>query len=312
MTLSQYIRENTSDGTDIARVLIDVMEGRLGGAKISHRLTAARLLTIYGHKDADDFIADNTPDVPDEKWGQRVRVEIDPAISSYIKQRSDGGREICLFLIEVVQGKVEGIHVGHRVWAAKELLNRAYGKSQSPALPKSPGPKTPGRPTNGTRRKRPQTPEAAAFEARVAERVAASRPAPHDDTGASQYSDTGAAQSESAHQPEPEASGNFDPEVYRASSRCIDPNFDPMLAATDRRLLHDLRRLRGHQLPVSRRPQRSRLQPQRPPLLTIPLSLRACPVLDTGERVGVRVKVMRSSPVRTKKRVRRDRQRRPS
>ena len=143
MTLSQYIRENTNDGHNIARVLIDVMEGRLDGARISHRLTAARLLTIYGHKDAADFIADNTPDVPDEEWGERVRVTIDPAISSYIKQRTDGGREICLFLIEVVQGKVEGIHVGHRVWAAKELLNRAYGKSQSRPLPKPPGSKTP-------------------------------------------------------------------------------------------------------------------------------------------------------------------------
>ena len=233
MTLSQYIRENTNDGHNIARVLIDVMEGRLVGAKISHRLTAARLLTIYGHKDAVDFIADNTPDVPDEEWGERVRVTIDPAISSYIKQRTNGGREICLFLIEVVQGKVEGIQVGHRVWAAKELLNRAYGKSQSRSLPKPPGSKTPGRSTNGTRRKRPQTPEAAAFEARVAERIAASRPAPHDDTGAAQYSDTGGTQPEPAHQREPEASGNFDPKVYRAASRCIDPNFDPMLAASD-------------------------------------------------------------------------------
>ena len=251
MTLSQYIRENTNDGHNIARVLIDVMEGRLDGARISHRLTAARLLTIYGHKDAADFIADNTPDVPDDEWGERVRVTIDPAISSYIKQRTDGGREICLFLIEVVQGRVEGIHVGHRVWAAKELLNRAYGKSQSRPLPKPPGSKTPGRSTNGTRRKRPQTPEAAAFEARVAERLAASRAAQHSATEAAQSGPTHQpfASAHAPVRPEPvegrsipptqsetaqsEASGNFDPKVYRAASRCIDPNFDPMLAASD-------------------------------------------------------------------------------
>ena len=29
MTLSQYIRDNTNDGHNIARVLIDVMEGRM-------------------------------------------------------------------------------------------------------------------------------------------------------------------------------------------------------------------------------------------------------------------------------------------
>ena len=145
MTLSQYIRDNTNDCHNIARVLIDVMEGRLDGTKISHRLTAARLLTIYGHEDADDFIADNTPGVSDEEWGERVLVEIDPAISSYIKQRSDGGREICQFLIDVVKGEIEGIHIGHRVWAARELLNRAYGKSPSRPIPKSPG-------SNSTRR----------------------------------------------------------------------------------------------------------------------------------------------------------------
>ena len=61
MSLSQFIRDNTDDGRNIARLLIDVMEGRLDGAKISHRLTAARLLTIYGYEDAPDFIADNIP-----------------------------------------------------------------------------------------------------------------------------------------------------------------------------------------------------------------------------------------------------------
>ena len=48
------------------------MEGRLDGTKISHELTAARLLTIYGHKGAADFITDNIscshhgdPEAPD-------------------------------------------------------------------------------------------------------------------------------------------------------------------------------------------------------------------------------------------------------
>ena len=251
MTLSQYIRDNTNDGHVIARVLIDVMEGRLDGTKISHRLTAARLLTIYGHKDADDFIADNTPDVPDEQWGERVRVTIDPAIASYIKQRTDGGREICLFLIEVVQGKVEGIQVGHRVWAAKELLNRAYGKSHSRSLPKPPRSKTPRRSTNGASRKRTPTPEDATFEARVGKRAAVSSLAQHSDTEDTQSGLTHQPFA-SAHVPvrpepveghsipptrsepaQPEANENFDPNVYRAASRCTDPNFDPMLEATD-------------------------------------------------------------------------------
>ena len=63
------------------------------------------------------------------------------------------------------------------------------------------------------------------IESRVAERVVAGKPAP--------YSDTGTTQPEPAQQTAPEADGDFDPEVYRAASKCIDPNFDPMRAASD-------------------------------------------------------------------------------
>ena len=234
MTLSQYIRDNTSDGTEIADVLIDIMHERLDSTRISHRLTAARLLTIYGHKDADDFIAHNTPDISDKEWGERVRVSIDPDLSSLIKSKTDGGRELCLFLIEVVQGKVESINVGHRVWAANELLNRAFGKSQSRPLPKPPGSKTSRRSTNGTRRKRKPTPEDATFE----RRIAASRAAQNSDTGTAQHStaeavqhtDTAVAQPGAA---QPETNPDFDPDIYRSASRCIDPDFDPMRAASD-------------------------------------------------------------------------------
>ena len=168
MSLSQYIRDNTDDGKIVASVLIDVLEGRLAGTKIDHRLTAARLLTIYGHEDADDFIAHNTLDVFDRDWSQRIQVEVDPAISSYIWQRSDGGREICQFLIDVVKGEIEGIHVGHRVWAARELLNRAYGKSPGRPLPKPPGSTGQRRSTRKTHQGVPSAPTQAVTPAPAA------------------------------------------------------------------------------------------------------------------------------------------------
>ena len=115
---------------------------------------------------------------------------------------------ICMFLIDVMEGRAEGANVGHRVSAAKELLNRAFGKSQSRDLPKPPGSKASTRSTGMTRRKHAITPEAAAAEARVDTRVATGRPAP--------YSDTGTTQAESTHQLDPEANG--DPE---------DPDFNP-------------------------------------------------------------------------------------
>ena len=233
MSISQFIRDNTSDGRNIARVLIDVMEGRLNGTRISHRLSAARLLTIYGHDDAPDFIDDNTPDKAETGSGRKIWLEIDSGLKTLIRARTDDGRVICMFLIDVMEGRIKGIHVGHRLSAAKELLNRAFGKRLSRDLPKPPKSSAPKRSTSRTRRKHAMTPEAAAFEARVAERIAANKPAQYSDTGHVPYPDMEAAQSESTHQEAPEASSNFDPEVYIAASRCIDPNFDPMLAASD-------------------------------------------------------------------------------
>ena len=156
MSLSQFIRDNTNDGRNIASVLIDVMEGRLDGCKINHRLTAARLLIIYGYEDADDFIAGNTPESSDEE-GRRTGtwVEIDPILTTLIKIRTDDRRAMALFLIDVMEGRVEKIHVGHRVAAAKELLNRAFGKSRSRDLPKPPGSNSPRRQPRKTHQRVP-------------------------------------------------------------------------------------------------------------------------------------------------------------
>ena len=212
MPLSQYIRDNTDDGRNIAGLLIDVMEGRLDGTKISHRLTAARLLTIYGYEDAPDFIADNTPGTSETESGEKLWPEIDPGLRALIKARTDDGRVICMFLIDVMEGRIEGIHVGHRVNAAKELLDRAFGRSRSSDLPKPPGSKTPRRRTRKTHQ-------------RVA--PAQTQPVPAAPTASA------AVITEHEHLPEPEADGDFDADVYRAASRCTDPNFDPMLAASD-------------------------------------------------------------------------------
>ena len=140
MTLRQFIRDNTDGGHNIARVLIDVMEGRLDGTKINHRLTAARLLTIYGHDDADDFIDYDTYDSPPKVIGDEIWYALDTGLRALIKEKTEDGYVICLLLIDVMDGKIKDATVGHRVSAAKELLNRAFGKAQSRPLPKSTGP----------------------------------------------------------------------------------------------------------------------------------------------------------------------------
>ena len=141
MTIATFIKDNTDDCRNIVRLLIDVMNGDIEGCTLSHRLAAARLLTVYGSEsavagqdDAPDFIADNTPDASETESGRKIWLEIDPGLRTLIKARTDDGRVICMFLIDVMEGRVEGIHVGHRVSAAKELLNRAFGKSLDQVL----------------------------------------------------------------------------------------------------------------------------------------------------------------------------------
>ena len=221
MSLSQFIRDNTNDGCDIASVLIDVMNGYIRGVKPNHRLTAARLLTIYGFQDAHDFIDDNSPHTPKTERANGKWVIIDPALSKLIKTKTDDGHTICLFLIDVMEGSVEGINVGHGVSAARELLN-AFGKSQSIPLPNPPRSTAP----RGSIRETPRQVAPSHTESVVPVSTTAN-------ADSSTHSSGAAVMTEPKHRPEPEADGDFDPKVYRAASKCTDPEFDPMLAASD-------------------------------------------------------------------------------
>ena len=224
MTLSEFILEETDDGIDIARVLIDVMNGFIRGVTPSHRLTAARLLTIYGFQDARDFIDDNLrqPSDAGRQW-----VISDPELSRLIRANTNDGQEMCIFLIDVMWGKVEGIRIGHRVSAAKELLNRAFGRSQGIPLPNPPRATAPP----GTiPRPDQQVPAETTQEAESA----SVRPEPVEGKVESSY--VRPVEDPPRREPvegQPETNPNFDPNVYRAASKCLDPNFDPMLAASD-------------------------------------------------------------------------------
>ena len=232
MTIPTFIKDNTDEGRNIVRFLIDVMNADIDDCSLSHRLTAARLLVIYQHADASDFIADNTPDKSATERGEKIWVTIDPGLTTLIKARTDDGRVICMFLIDVMEGRIEKAHVGHRVSVARELLQRAFGKSPGRSLPRPQRSTAPRRSTQRARRKPAATPEAAATEARVAARVAASKEARSEPTHQPEPEPTHQPESEATHQPEPEANDGFDPDVYRAASKCPDPDFDPMLEAT--------------------------------------------------------------------------------
>ena len=211
---------------DIASVLIDVMNGRIDGSKVGHRLTAARLLIIYGYDDADDFIADNTPITSEKDPDDRVWVIIDPALTKLIRFKTDDGRAMCLFLIEVMQGKVEGINVGHRVSAARELLNRAFGRYQSRPLPKPPGSPTPRRSTHKTHQRVAftQTPSAAT--------VPAPQPVVLSEPDQESRPLTYGGYIDGDVDPDPWLAV-YDTKLYEFMNECEDPDFDPSIAARD-------------------------------------------------------------------------------
>ena len=132
MTLSQIIKLRTDNGRAIADFLVDVMQDRFSDFSICHRLQAARLLTTYGNEDAPNFIADNTSDTPTARRnGSKAtrQTKFDTELARVIREDTEDGRSIARFLVNVMEGELRTFKPHNRISAARELLNRGFGKS---------------------------------------------------------------------------------------------------------------------------------------------------------------------------------------
>ena len=132
MTLSQIIKLRTNSGRAIADFLVDVMQDRFKDFRICHRLQAARLLATYGNEDAPNFIADNTSDTPTARRnGSKAtrQTKFDTELARVIREDTDDGRSIARFLVNVMEGELRTFKPHNRISAARELLNRGFGKS---------------------------------------------------------------------------------------------------------------------------------------------------------------------------------------
>ena len=132
MTLSQIIKLRTGNGRDIVDFLVDVMQDRFRDFRICHRLQAARLLATYGNEDAPNFIADNTSDTPTARRnGSKAtrQTKFDTELARVIREDTDDGRSVARFLVNVMEGELRTFMPHHRMAAARELLNRGFGKS---------------------------------------------------------------------------------------------------------------------------------------------------------------------------------------
>ena len=225
MDIPQFIRDNTGDGQDIVTFLIEAMNGGIDGCTLGHRLTAARLLVIYGHAGAPDFIADNAS--PPRQEHDKQWLTIDPVWASLIRDKTNNGKDMCLLLIEVMQGRIKKASPGHRVSAAKELLNRAFGKSASKPLPKPQHTTVPSR-SNGSVQAAPvAAPETSSAPAAETTTAVLDRP---DQQAESESETNSGIVIDMDNDP---YFAVLDSPRYDHMSYCEDPDFDPYLATID-------------------------------------------------------------------------------
>ena len=131
MTLSQIIKLRTNNGRTIVDFLLDVMQDRYKDFRICHRLQAARLLTTYGNEDAPSFIVDNSQDSRPDRDRRKSRrpTKFDTELARVIRNDTDDGRSIARFLVNVMEGELTSFRPHQRMAAARELLDRGFGKS---------------------------------------------------------------------------------------------------------------------------------------------------------------------------------------
>ena len=110
-SLAEIVREETDNGRDIVRFLVDALEGKMVDAKPCHRLGAAEQLLDFG-----------------DQWD----------LAEFILERTDDSRLIVCFLLDVMQLKIDGVAPRDQ-GRARQLLNRIFNGETWIPLPVPPG-----------------------------------------------------------------------------------------------------------------------------------------------------------------------------
>ena len=153
-TLADIVREKTDDGRLIIDFFLDVMEARVEGAELCHRIDAARQLVKYGSRDAARFIARyrgvpcghstrGRPGPADPCSGAEGSPAAEPLnapgsftqdfltvlsavdedlMARLVRAQTADGFTVIEFLDDVMQDRNEGFKPYHRIAAAKELI----------------------------------------------------------------------------------------------------------------------------------------------------------------------------------------------
>ena len=222
MTLSQKIKHTTDDGQIIVDFLVEVMQDYYKDFQICHRLQAAQLLTTYGNEDAPNFIDDN----PRSNSARRNRskasrqTKFDTELARVIREDTNGGRSIARFLVNVMVGEFKSFRPHHRMSAARELLDRGFGKSARNEKVVHPNPtEEPNPPANETN-KITQIPESqkSQFRQPTEEQTLTPHSSPLTPQNADDIDDW---------------LDPCDSPLHDFMSECEHPDFDPCLATID-------------------------------------------------------------------------------
>ena len=153
-TLADIVREKTDDGARIIDFFLDVMEDRIDGAELCHRIDAAKQLEKHKSKAAARFIAKHRgvpcghstrgrpgpadPCAAEERSLVAVTLNAPATLTQdfltvlsgideflmarLIRAQTADGDTIIEFLDDVMQDRTEGFKCHHRIAAAKELI----------------------------------------------------------------------------------------------------------------------------------------------------------------------------------------------
>ena len=189
-TIADIVREKTDDGKRIIDFFLDVMEDRIEGAELCHRIDAAKQLEKHKSKAAAKFLAkykgvpcghsiDGRPNPADPCTAEdrslvAVTLNAPPTLTQefltvlsgideflmgrLIRAQTAHGDTIIEFLDDVMQDRTDGFKTHHRIAAAKELIVHIV-RDEQPAP--TPSPSTTPSPLTGDGGARPESPRRA-------------------------------------------------------------------------------------------------------------------------------------------------------
>ena len=130
----QIVLEETDNGRRIIRSLVSIMEGEVPEGTPWHQLEAARLLRKLGYEPAGTFIRRMAVQRARSRSAQRAAQDetqsaitrIQTELAQIVHEETDSGRTTVRFLVQAMEGELEGFKPCHRLYAAKELVRCVF------------------------------------------------------------------------------------------------------------------------------------------------------------------------------------------